>query len=117
MGFGGFGGEQGGEQQFAAQGLSLTDRGYHSLGSVNHLGMFGTDYLELIGLPAPGTGEPVKRAGVSDAPYGINGLVFKTDDADQLFRHLGVEVTGWLWQLYKRKKIPNTIPINFWLLP
>ena len=29
-------------------GFTLTERGYHSLGSMNHLAMFGTDYLELI---------------------------------------------------------------------
>lgn len=74
--------------QFAAQGLGLTDQGHHSLGSINHLAMFSADYLELIGLPAPVGGEPVQRAGVSDAPSGINGLVFKTDDADQTFSHL-----------------------------
>ena len=26
-------------------GFTLTERGYHSLGSMNHLAMFGTDYL------------------------------------------------------------------------
>ena len=29
-------------------GFTLTPRGYHTLGSMNHLAMFGTDYLELI---------------------------------------------------------------------
>ena len=32
-------------------GFTLTERGYHSLGSMNHLAMFGTDYLELIAVP------------------------------------------------------------------
>ncbi len=32
-------------------GFTLTERGYHSLGSINHLAMFGTDYLELIAVP------------------------------------------------------------------
>ena len=36
-------------------GFSLTERGYHSLGSMNHLAMFGTDYLELIGVPKGAT--------------------------------------------------------------
>lgn len=79
------------EQHFAALGFQQTPRGYHSLGSTNHLMMFGTDYLELIGLPepAPGSNEPrVTRAGVSDAPVGINGLVFKTEDAHATYRHL-----------------------------
>ena len=29
-------------------GFTLTPRGYHTLGSMNHLAIFGTDYLELI---------------------------------------------------------------------
>ena len=33
-------------------GFSLTPRGYHSLGSINHLAMFDDDYLELVGLPS-----------------------------------------------------------------
>ena len=36
-------------------GFTLTERGYHSLGSINHLAIFGTDYLELIGLPRGAT--------------------------------------------------------------
>src|SRR5437764_693725 len=34
-------------------GFTLTERGYHTLGSMNHLAMFGTDYLELIAAPDP----------------------------------------------------------------
>ena len=36
-------------------GFTLTERGYHSLGSINHLAMFGTDYLELIAVPKGAT--------------------------------------------------------------
>ena len=36
---------------FGELGFTLTPRGYHSHGSMNHLMMFGTDYLELIGIP------------------------------------------------------------------
>ena len=32
-------------------GFTVTPRGYHSLGSINHLIMFEGHYLELIGLP------------------------------------------------------------------
>lgn len=70
---------------FADLGFSLTKRGYHSLGSINHLMMFDTDYLELIGLPA---GVAHDRTDISGAPHGINGLVFKTDDVDRTFAHL-----------------------------
>jgi hypothetical protein len=55
-------------------GFTLTPRGYHSLGSMNHLAMFGTDYLELIAAPPGDTGRPEIMA----APEGLNGLVFAT---------------------------------------
>lgn len=77
-----------GEAAFGALGFQLTPRGYHSLGSINHLMMFGTDYLELIGLPAESEGKPVGRADIAAAPVGINGLVFKTSDVDETFAHL-----------------------------
>ncbi len=58
-------------------GFTLTPRGYHSLGSMNHLAMFGTDYLELIAAPAGDSGRPEIMA----APAGLNGLVFTSEDA------------------------------------
>jgi Glyoxalase-like domain len=60
-------------------GFTLTPRGYHSLGSINHLMMFEHDYLELIGLP---TGTDVLRKDVLESPRGLDGLVFKSDDID-----------------------------------
>ena len=66
-------------------GFTLTERGYHSMGSINHLIMFSTDYLELLGVPA---GDTTSRPELQGAPLGLNGLVFKTDDADGTFRHL-----------------------------
>ena len=70
---------------FGSLGFSLTARGYHSMGSINHLMMFGTDYLELIGLP-PGMENPLPH--VAEAPLGINGLVFKTTDVDADYARL-----------------------------
>jgi len=58
-------------------GFTWTERGYHSLGSINHLAMFGTDYLELIGLPKNATG----RLDLLDYPAGLNGLVFGSEDS------------------------------------
>ena len=73
---------------FGDLGFHLTDRGYHSLGSINHLMMFDADYIELIGLPKdPDDGKP-GRLDIADAPLGINGLVFKTSDADETYDHL-----------------------------
>jgi hypothetical protein len=62
---------------FGRLGFSLTPRGYHSLGSMNHLAMFGTEYLELIGARA---GDEQRRD-ILGWPIGLNGLVFGTDDS------------------------------------
>jgi hypothetical protein len=66
---------------FAALGFQLTPRGHHTLGSMNHLAMFATDYLELLGFGEAGAGRPE----LAPFPIGLNGLVFKTDDADATF--------------------------------
>ena len=36
---------------FSELGFTLTPRGYHTLGSINHSMVFKNDYLELIGTP------------------------------------------------------------------
>jgi hypothetical protein len=66
-------------------GFTLTPRGYHSLGSINHLVMFEHDYLELIGLPS---GADVLRKDVLESPRGLNGLVFQATDIDACQRTL-----------------------------
>src|SRR5205807_2017029 len=68
---------------FTALGFRLTPRGHHTLGSMNHLAMFATDYLELLGFGAGGASRPE----LAPFPIGLNGLVFKTDDADQVHAH------------------------------
>lgn len=67
---------------FAALGFHLTPRGRHSLGSVNHLAMFATDYLELLGFGETGSARPE----LLRFPVGLNGLVFKTVDAEAVHR-------------------------------
>lgn len=72
-------------------GFTLTPRGYHTLGSMNHLAMFGTEYLELIAAPPGDT----RRPEILAAPEGLNGLVWGTEDADQTceaLRFAGVPV-------------------------
>ncbi|RYF43878.1 MAG: VOC family protein, partial [Comamonadaceae bacterium] len=59
---------------FATLGFTLTPRSRHTLGSVNHLMVFGTDYLELIGLPDDGG--PLREE-ILNSPCGIDGLVFQ----------------------------------------
>jgi len=76
------------EGSFKDLGFHLTDRGYHSLGSINHLMMFTTDYIELIGLPEASKGDSSGRPEIANSAVGINGLVFKTSNADETFAHL-----------------------------
>ena len=66
-------------------GFHLTDRSRHTLGSINHLAAFESDYLELLGFDiAAGT----VRADIARYPVGLNGLVFATPSADSLFHDL-----------------------------
>lgn len=66
-------------------GFTMTARGYHTLGSINHLAIFGATYLELVGIE-PGAAR--QRADVLRFPVGFNGLVLATDDADALHADL-----------------------------
>src|SRR5437868_3219595 len=68
---------------FQSLGFELTPRGHHTLGSVNHLAMFATDYLELLGFADDGAIRPE----IMRFPLGLNGLVFKTGDADLVYDH------------------------------
>ena len=70
---------------FEQLGFTLTPRGRHSLGSINHLMVFEHDYLELIGLPSDGG--PLRKE-VLDSPVGIDGLVFQTSDATRTHQRL-----------------------------
>jgi hypothetical protein len=69
---------------YTSLGFTLTPRGFHSLGSANHLAIFGTDYLELIGIPAPGGA----RQDIMNDPRGLNGLVFGTEDSASVYAAL-----------------------------
>ena len=64
-------------QCFAELGFALTPRGRHTLGSENHLAVFATDYLEFLGFGG------AARAELRPFPIGLNGLVFKTPDAER----------------------------------
>ena len=73
-----------GHDVFTRLGFTLTPRGYHTLGSMNHLAMFGTDYLELIAAETGNT----KRPEILDSPEGLDGLVFGTEDSAATFAAL-----------------------------
>jgi hypothetical protein len=64
---------------FEALGFTVTPRGFHTLGSINHLIVFEQAYLELIGLPL---GTERLRQEVLASPVGIDGLVLASPDAD-----------------------------------
>ena len=66
-------------------GFSLTERGHHTLGTSNHLALFQQDYLELLGVEA---GRPNPAWDIVANAAGIQGLAFKTRDAEALYRRL-----------------------------
>ena len=70
---------------FRRLGFQLTERGHHSLGSSNHLAVFGDNYLELLGFEP---GRASLRQDVWQSPIGLSGLVWKTEDADAVWRYL-----------------------------
>ncbi len=72
----------GAAETFRRLGFTLTERGYHTLGSMNHLAMFGTDYLELIAVPNDAPAD--MRADVQGSPFGLNGFVFGSEDSAAL---------------------------------
>lgn len=70
---------------FSGLGFTLTPRGHHTLGSRNHLMMFATDYLELVGIAEA---DAHKRPEIANGALGLDGLVFKTNDVDRTFVQL-----------------------------
>lgn len=69
---------------FTALGFQLTPRGHHTLGSINHLMVLDSDYLELVGLPEGSSARPE----LLSAPPGLNGLVFASADIEATHAHL-----------------------------
>lgn len=68
-----------GEALFRALGFNVTPRSFHTLGSMNNLMVFGTNYLELVGVDPS---NPNPRKELLDWPVGLNGLVYGSDDID-----------------------------------
>lgn len=67
---------------FSRLGFSVTPRGFHTLGSINHLMVLGSTYLELIGFPSE---DPSVRPELRNAAPGLNGLVFRSVNADHTY--------------------------------
>ena len=72
---------------FERMGFTLTPRGYHSLGSENHLAMFGNDYLELFALPRPHPAFAYFSEFLVSGD-GLAAVALKTGDADAAHRAL-----------------------------
>jgi len=70
---------------YGSLGFHLTERSRHSLGSFNHLAVFATDYLELLGLDEQAA---TARPEIASYPVGLNGLVFWAEDPDKLSAEL-----------------------------
>ncbi len=70
---------------YRRMGFTLTDRSFHAAGSCNHLMVFESDYLELIGFPP--AGQKI-RPDLLESPIGLDGLVFKAGDVDAIHREL-----------------------------
>ena len=73
-----------GLETYKRLGFTMTPRGYHTLGSMNHLAILGTEYLELIAA-APGE---TRRTEILAAPLGLNGLVFGTENSAAVYAAL-----------------------------
>lgn len=69
-------------------GFQLTPLGRHSIGSINHLAVFGTDYLELVGVER---GASSVRDVLLRFPEGLNGLVFATEESDAVHAALAAQ--------------------------
>ena len=67
---------------FERMGFTVTPRGYHGVGTINHTIVFAADYLELLGYPV--NKPPEGRPELVQTPIGLMATVLKTHDADQV---------------------------------
>lgn len=66
---------------FGRLGFALQRRGHHTLGTSNHLAVFESNYLEILGWER---GATLQRPELTRYPAGLGGLVFRADDADTI---------------------------------
>ena len=71
---------------FRCLGFSLSGRGRHTLGSSNHLAIFASNYLELLGWEP---GAKMQRPALLRYVTGLNGIVFRAKDTDTVAATLG----------------------------
>jgi hypothetical protein len=72
-------------ERYRRLGFHMTERGHHTLGSINHLAIFATSYLELIGFEK---GATQVRTDILRYPVGLNALVLATEDPFALHARL-----------------------------
>lgn len=68
---------------FTRLGFNLTPRGYHTLGSANHLAIFSDTYLELLG-----QGNGTARTDLLSFGDGLTGVALRAADATRLHSRL-----------------------------
>jgi hypothetical protein len=66
-------------------GFHMTERGYHTLGSINHLAVLEHDYIELIGFEPNAANV---RTDILRYPCGLNALVFRMSEANSVYAEL-----------------------------
>jgi hypothetical protein len=66
-------------------GFQMTERGYHTLGSINHLAILEQNYIELIGFEPNAANV---RTDIQRYPCGLNALVFGMSDSNSLYTEL-----------------------------
>ena len=74
-------------RRYRELGFALLERGHHTLGTSNHLAIFGDDYLELLGFEEPQASAQASKP-MWQHPAGLLGLVFKPDDVHALGQRL-----------------------------
>ena len=70
---------------YERQGFTLTEKAVHNLGSCNRLIVLDSTYVELLGWPAGAT--PARKE-IADSPFGLEALVFRTNDAQATYERL-----------------------------
>lgn len=66
-------------------GFAVTPTSHHTLGSDNRLIILSSNYIELLGFESA---EALTRKELLNFPTGLNGIVFRAEDASELYRML-----------------------------
>jgi catechol 2,3-dioxygenase-like lactoylglutathione lyase family enzyme len=81
-------------EQFRRRGFQLTPRGYHTLGSINHLMVFQRGYLEILGYIE---GKPAPRTELVANPIGLIACALASSDSRAIYDELtakGIPLRG-----------------------